>query len=388
MGALPPNLPAPVFVPDADGLDPNKIVADIINLFQTVSGKTLQPAQVERLLINLIAYREALLRNAIQFAGEQNLLAYAAFPMLDYLGQLVGVARLPAVGAVTTIEFTIYQQPSTFLIPAGTVVQSADGLFQFATSEDLTIPVGAINGSVTAVCLATGPQGNGYVAGQINVLITPSSVIRGVANTDTSSGGATEETDDHFRARIQAAPNRFSVAGPTGAYRFFALGADAGIIDVQVVSTTPGTVTVYLLTGPIDQPHTSPNSEGIAGSALLSKVAGVLSADTVRPLTDTVNVQPVTEVDYAITATVTLYANADPTSTQAAVNAAAAAFAVALASRIQRDIVPEEIVASLGSVAGVYRVQVTSPVYTALTAGQWANCTAINLTFATASESS
>jgi hypothetical protein len=33
------------------------------------------------------------MRNAIQYAGQQNLLAFAAFPMLDYLGQLLSVTR-------------------------------------------------------------------------------------------------------------------------------------------------------------------------------------------------------------------------------------------------------------------------------------------------------
>ena len=51
-----------------------------------------------------------------------------------------------------------------------------------------------------------------------------------------------------------------------------------------------------------------------------------------------------------------------------------------LARRIQRDIVPEEVIAAIGSVPGVYRVQLTQPAFTQLTARQWANCTAITLT--------
>ena len=46
------------------------------------------------LLINLVAYRESLLRIAIQEAAKQNLVNYALYPMLDYLGELVGVFRL------------------------------------------------------------------------------------------------------------------------------------------------------------------------------------------------------------------------------------------------------------------------------------------------------
>src|SRR6202044_1879607 len=102
-----PTLPAPVFVDDADGLDPNLILADMVAAFQAAAGRTLQPAQVERLLINLYAYRESLVRNAIQYAAEQNLLAFASFPMIDYLGQLLSVTRLASQPAVTTLQFTL-----------------------------------------------------------------------------------------------------------------------------------------------------------------------------------------------------------------------------------------------------------------------------------------
>lgn len=389
MGAGVPNLPRPLFVNDADGLNPNLILADMIAAFQAAAGRTLQPAQVERLLINLYAYRESLVRDAIQFAGEQTLLAFAAFPMLDYIGQLLGVARLGAQGAVTTLQFTLQNALTLpYTIAAGTQTGTADGQFIFATSANLTIAAGSTTATVSATCTTPGPGANGYLPGQVNVLLSPNVLIAAVTNTETTGGGAAPETDDHLRARIQAAPNQFSVAGPAGAYRFFALGVDPSIIDVEVVSPVPGTVDVYVLTGPITvQPAPSPNGAGVANSALLAAVATALSADNVRPLTDTVNVLAVSEVDYQIAGTVTLFADADPIATMNAVNTAAQAFALNLATRIQRDIVPSEIIAAL-SVTGVYQVVLTQPAYTQLGAGQWANCTAITLAQATATEHS
>jgi phage-related baseplate assembly protein len=384
MGAGIPTLPPPVFVSDADGLDPNLILADMIAAFEAAAGRTLMPAQVERLLINLYAYRESLARNAIQYAGQQNLLAYAIFPMIDYLGQLLGVTRLAAQGATTTLQFTLASSLSVaYTIPAGTQVGTNDGQFAFATNEALTIPAGQTSGSVTATATVPGAGANGYLVGQVNVQLNPSVLVQAVTNTTVSAGGSAPETDDHLRARIQAAPNRFSVAGPVGAYRYYALSADPAIIDTQVTSPAPGQVNVYVLTGPItQQPATAPNGAAIAGAALLSNVQSVLSADTVRPLTDTVNALAVTEVDYQIAGTVTLYSDAEPVSTMAAANAAAQNFAIALASRIQRDIVPSQIVEAL-SVTGVYEVTLTSPAYTPLSPGQWANCTAISLNQAT-----
>ncbi len=389
MAAGMPTLPTPVFVGDADGLDPNLILADMISAFEAAAGRTLRPAQVERLLINLYAYRESLVRNAIQYAGEQNLLAYANFPMIDYLGQLLGVTRLGAQGATTTIQFTLANALSVAcVIPQNTQIGTSDGQSIFATDEALTIPAGALTGSVTATCATPGPGGNGYLPGQIDVQLNPSALVASAVNTTASADGASPETDAHLRARIQAAPNQFSVAGPAAAYRYFALGADPSIIDAQAVSPAPGQVNVYVLTGPIQQqPAGAPNPAGLANASLIAKVQAAISADDVRPLTDTVAALAVTEIDYQISGTITLYADADPASTMAAVNAAAQSYAIALAGRIQRDIVPSQIVEAL-SAPGVYEVTLTEPQYTQLQPGQWANCVAIALNQTVAAQSS
>jgi len=389
MGQGIPSLPAPVFVNDTDGTNPNLILADMISAFEASAGRTLQPAQVERLLIDLYAYRESLVRNAVQYAGQQNLLAFASFPMIDYLGALLGVTRLQAQSATTTIQFTLANPLSVeYTIAAGTQVGSSDGQVVFATTSALTIAAGATVAAVNATAMAAGSGGNGFLPGQINVLLNPSALIAGATNLSTTSGGAAPETDDHLRTRIQTAPNQFSSAGPAGAYRFFALGVDPSIADVQVVSPSPGTVNVYVLTGPITaQPAAAPNSVAIAGPALLSAVQTAMNSDTVRPLTDTVLTSSVNEIDYQISAVVTLYSDADPNQTMAAAATAVQELAIAMASKIQRDIVPSQIVAAL-SVPGVYEVTLTSPAYTQLTSGQWANCTSISLSQAVSSEHS
>jgi phage-related baseplate assembly protein len=224
------------------------------------------------------------------------------------------------------------------------------------------------------------------LTGQINVPLNPSALISGVSNINTSTGGSAPESDDHLRMRIQAAPNQFSAAGPTGAYRFFALGVDPAIADVQVISPAPGQVNVYVLTGPITvQPAPGPNSVGVAGSALLAAVEAALNADTVRPITDNVATLAVNEIDYQIDASITLYSDADPSVTMAAVETAAQQIAVQWASQIQRDIVPSQIIAAL-SVPGVYEVVLNAPAYTQLGPGQWANCTSIVLEQSVTSE--
>jgi len=77
---------------------PAAITAELIAQYQAATGKTLHPAQIEHLLIDLIAYRETLLRAAINDAARQNLVRFARAPMLDYLGELMGVTRLAGEG--------------------------------------------------------------------------------------------------------------------------------------------------------------------------------------------------------------------------------------------------------------------------------------------------
>ena len=401
MGNPVSTLPAPQFVTDSDGLDPNAILRDMISQFEQVSGRTLYPAQVERLLVSLYAYREALVRNAIQYAGQQNLLAFAVYPLLDYIGQAMDTPRLGAVGALTTLQVVLTTaQTQSYTIPFGTQVGTQDGLLAFTTQADLTIAAGVTSGQVTAQCTTPGTVGNGYVAGQVSVLAVANPLISSVANTTTTANGADAEIDDAYRERIQLAPNQFSTAGPSGAYEYFARSASTAVIDAQVVTTAPGSVTVYILAGPITaQPAAAPNQTGVASASLISTVLAALSATTVRPLCDTVTVSAITEVDYAITATVTLYADADSTSTEAAATTAATDLALILVPRIQRNLVPSQWETAL-SVAGVYDVDVTitANVYggasivpqadgsIVLATGQWANCTAINITFAIGTE--
>lgn len=74
--------------------DANVITAELIELYEKLSNKKLYPAQADRLFIDVIAYREMLIRTQIQQACEQNLLAFANGVMLDYLGDFFGVLRL------------------------------------------------------------------------------------------------------------------------------------------------------------------------------------------------------------------------------------------------------------------------------------------------------
>lgn len=84
------HLPDPEFI----SRDVNTITAELTAKYELLAGKTLYPAQADRVFVDVIAYREMLLRTAINEAAKQNLVAFATGVMLDYLGDFFGVVRL------------------------------------------------------------------------------------------------------------------------------------------------------------------------------------------------------------------------------------------------------------------------------------------------------
>ena len=212
--------------------DLSEILAQTIADYEARSGKTLQPAHIERLLINTYAYRETLARKAVNEAYRQQHPRFATGLMLDLCGDDVNTPRLSATAARCTIRFTLAAgQGGTVLIAQGTQIAAGATVFQTTSSGTLS-PAGRTL-DLEAVCLQTGVSGNGFSAGQINAPVNP---IDGVsaANITVSAGGAAEESDDAYRRRILLAPESFSVAGPVGAYEYFARRVSPAICDVHV----------------------------------------------------------------------------------------------------------------------------------------------------------
>lgn len=348
--------------------DAQSVLDACIAEYERLTGRPLYPAQSERLLINLIAYREHLVRVGIQEAAEQNLVAFARAPMLDYLGELVGVIRIPAQPARCILRFSLDAPAvSPVFIPSGTGVYSNDGKYLFTTEADRTIEAGVVAIDVSAVADTAGEAANSLQRGNVSTLaddVTDESLS--VCNVDATSGGSDEETDDHFRERIMLAPETFSVAGSELAYRFHALSVSASIVDVGVLSPTPGVVELYPLT-----------KIGIPDNATLALVKAKVGSEKVRPLTDRVTVIAPERVPYSLSVTLTLYKNADADAVKKRAQASLAAHAEALRADLGRDIVRSQFI-NAALVSGAYDAEVISPAAdVALTRKQWADCTGI-----------
>lgn len=383
MSMLDRLLPEPSFVVR----DPQEVVRQMVAQYEQLTGKTLYPAQVERIQIDVAAYRESLVREAIQDAAKLNLVRFSRAPILDYLAENVGVQRLNAVAATTTLRFTFSPVPTlSTLLPAGVLVEGAGLVFQ--TSSTVLVASGQASVDVPAFCTQVGVVGNGFAPGQINALDgnVPGFAVTGVSNITATAGGANEESDERLRERVVLAPEQFSTAGSAGSYRYHAVSAHPDVVDVAIrspqlalqsgsiaaVGDVPaGCVYIYPLT-----------RQGLPSTPIKNAVAAACSAETVRPLTDFVQVFDPELQTYALTVQLTILTGADAVATLARAQQAAQEFVAERSSRLGADIVRSQIINVLQG-SGVYNVNLVQPAADLLVpAHGWAQCAGISVTVA------
>ena len=318
--------------------------------YEGLTGRTLRATDIEYLLINSIANEIALLRQQMNFAANQMFSPFATGAALDNLAAMVATSRLPASGATVSLQFTLAAAHPGVVIPAGTRVRTNDG-FIFSLTQDVTVAAAATTATGSGVATTLGSAGNGYVAGDVDSILDPQAYLLAVTNTDTSAGGADQETDDELRERIRLGPSQSSVAGPVESYIFHTRQASSSIIDVAVTSPTPGTVNVYPLLA------TSPTPPGI-----LSLVLEKLSAEDVRPLTDTVVVLSPTEVTYNVEIEIVAYDTADVTNLTAQATTALQTYIDSRAAELGQDITRDQLSAIALVDSGLtYSVSVVQP---------------------------
>ena len=357
-------------VPSFITRDPQQVLSEMVAYYEAQTGRTLQPAQVERLLINAFAYRESLLREAIQDASLQNLVAFSRAPVLDYLGELVGVTRLAPQSASVTVRFTLTANVAGVTIPQGLRVASVDGQAVFATQTATVVPASQLVADVLCVAQNTGAELNGYAAGTITNIIDPQPFLSAASNTGISAGGASLESDDALRERIRLAPDAFSNAGSTGAYRFHARSANQGIIDVAVEST-PGTGIVRLYPLMEDGQPTP--------SVVLAQVLAACNAERVRPLTDLVQVFSPTRINYVLQVNLVIFTGQDPTAIQAAVMANLQAYVDQKRKQLGQDITRSQVIRE-AQVQGVYSAALAGFQDVIIEPTEFGFCTSISVT--------
>ncbi|ELC1915515.1 baseplate J/gp47 family protein [Salmonella enterica] len=166
--------------------------------------------------------------------------------------------------------------------------------------------------------------------------------------TDTTD--AVMESDTALRMRAQAAFDGLSVAGPSGAYEYFARSASGKVADAKATSPSPAVVVLSVL---------STEGDGTATPELLATVTDALSAEDRRPIGDRLTVQSAEIVNYNINAKLFFYPGPESEPIQNAAHDALQAW-ITLQGKIGRDVARSAIMAAL-HVQGVQRVELTEP---------------------------
>lgn len=185
--------------------------------------------------------------------------------------------------------------------------------------------------------------------------------------TDTTD--AVIESDTALRMRAQAAFDGLSVAGPSGAYEYFAKSASGKVADAKATSPSPAVVVLSVL---------SIDGDGTASPDLLATVTSALSTEDRRPVADRLTVQSAEIVSYSINARLFFYPGPESEPIQNAAHDALTSW-LALQGRIGRDVARSAIMAAL-HVQGVQRVELTEPATDIVISDtQAARCIAVTL---------
>ena len=344
--------------------DSAAVLSALVSGYEKITGKTLLPADPDRIFISWVAAiitEERVLQNYI---GNQNIPSRSSGADLDALGELIYSFKRPgATPARCTMRFILSEaQNTSVLIPKRTRV-SGSGTAVFETVEDKYVEIGEISAEVEAVALEAGYIGNNLLPGQINTLIDVDNVLYYTAceNVNTSYGGADEATDEEYYSLMRSSLDAYSVAGPQGAYEHIAKSVSTDISDVRAFNDGPGRVVIYALMSD----GTFPSEE------MKDVILSACSASDKRPLTDYVSVSDPEKVEYDIDLTYYLPEDADASAAnlENSVNIAIEEYISWQGARMGRDIDPSELIYRIKK-TGIKRVEVNKPVFTRLEGGK------------------
>lgn len=360
-------------LPDISFFDkaPEKIVSDMLFCILEQTGYELQRADPRRKMVEALATFVSLERNKAEHELKQNLLAYAEDDMLEHKGIEFDTSRLPATAATTSIKFDLeLGRVSALVIPAG--IRALVANVYFVTTDTVVVPLGVDSVTIPMQCEELGEIGNGYLPGEISTLVDPLPYVKGISNITETAGGADIEDDDSYAERIRLAPEKFSVAGPELAYKYYALTASQDIIDAEAISPSPGTTQIVALLK---------NGE-LPTSEHLEKITEICSAQDVRPLTDNVIATEPEVVEYDM---VVEYWISQSNSTIAntltpLIETEFKNYLVWQRSKLGRDINSSELIARLKD-KGAQRIKVTGENYLDLTKVQIARERNVSITF-------
>ncbi|MCM1299682.1 MAG: baseplate J/gp47 family protein [Firmicutes bacterium] len=346
--------------------DTEGIIAELAAKYEELTGRTLQPSDPDKLFISWVADIIVQTLALINYSANQNIPSRAEAENLDALGEFVfNLKRPEAEPAECIICFEISMpQEAAITIPKGTQVTDGSKSLVWETTEDTAVAIGETETAVRAVCQTAGTIGNGYAAGQINVLMDVDKVLyfQRCYNIETTSGGSEAADDDTYYQLMRQSLEAYSTAGPKGAYEYHAKAVSSDIGDVCAIAPLgkDGHVEIYAIMA----------DGSIADDGTKNRILEACSDEKVRPLTDIVEVCDPEVVDYDID--LTYYV--DQNSSKSVKDIAEAVldgvdrYVAWQGEKIGRDINPSKLIWFLKD-TGIKRVDVRAPVFVSLRDG-------------------
>ena len=199
------SLPDISFIDDLTLTDVQALVLNAFyDHYKQITGKKIILARGDPYRIMMLACAQVIYQGLQQVdkAGKMNFLKYAYGDYLKNLAALKRVTENEPEKAAVRVRWKLERpRESATAIPAGSRI-TADYAVYFETQDYAEIPIGETEIVLTMLCTEAGEQGNGYMAGELSVLVDPVAFIESVANIETSKGGTDRESDQSIAERI------------------------------------------------------------------------------------------------------------------------------------------------------------------------------------------
>jgi len=332
-------------------------------------------------LAETCAFRELIWRKRTNDCVKAILLPTSYGTNIDNVGALVntkrlGIGEIPSEYAIGSITFGGNFSVSDTIQINGVVITFVVSTPRLANNEvligtsitssmsNLLVFLGTTQNDRLLACTYTGAGAvltmTAVEAGSIGNNIVLAANVAAGAIVVPMSGGIDEvpgipELDDDYRSRIQLAPETYSVAGPAGAYEYFArqvLGPD-GAIDASAIMLPgdKGRVTLTVLMG---------NGVYTPTQAQMIKLLSWYQQNSATPLTDYIAIQGPNILRVNIDATLTLYPGPSNATVLAACSNAVAALVAKSSNKLGTSFSKSQLYAALQQ-PGVFSVTINSP---------------------------
>lgn len=268
--------------------DPEEIWKEMNVAYIEAGGDILYPGDEKEMLLRGVQSIVTQVFAGVDAALRMDTLRYAVGEYLDIYGEKRNCIRIPSEAATCTVEIKFKASGTAKTLSAGTAL-TADGERLYLLADDVEQTGYEQTISAEVVCRDTGGIGNGLLAGTQMQFMVPNPAVISVYAMRDASGGQDEEDDDTYRERIRTFGLINTTTGPQAQYESAAMDVTSEILDARALNNGAGKVGVYLLL-----------ASDTGAAAILESVKTALNAQSVRPLTDTVEVYRATKISYAL----------------------------------------------------------------------------------------